>query len=608
MLKLFNFNMTIGKKLGLGFATLIAILCVVAGITYYKVSGVNVVQGRVMNGRQPTIKATMSVLNGVNDSLASLRGYMILGGDKMKQSRTAAWSSIDENLATLTELSKNWTNPRNVEILKELKQVMGEFNVAQKQVEDVCQTDDNEPALKILLVDAAPLASKMLEAITGIIDAEKNLDATAERKALLGYLADSRGSLAVGLASIRAYLLTGDQKFADAFTEKWKTNTARLATLRENKELFDEEQQKWFAQYEQYRGEFEPLPEKMFSIRSSANWNVANNLLGQEAAPRGARAKQLIDEMLKDQDSLLVTDAGVLASQSSSLQMIVMVAAIVGALMGTFIAWFIARGILKPLNQTVGVLEAVADGDLTQRLEIDSKDEIGRMADALNSAVESSENTLQQIKEAGDREKEQAEVLRHKVDGLLNVVAAAAEGDLTKEIQVEGNEAIDELAAGIKRMLEDLSGVIGQVTESAAQFTEGSRVIAESSQTLASGAQEQSSSVEQVTASIEELSNSVEGVKDNANEADKVSKETSQLAEQGAQAVRKSAAAMEQIKASSDQIAEIIQVISEIASQTNLLALNAAIEAARAGEHGMGFAVVAAGLLDQLGNLAGRLV
>jgi methyl-accepting chemotaxis protein len=270
--------------------------------------------------------------------------------------------------------------------------------------------------------------------------------------------------------------------------------------------------------------------------------------------------------------------------------------------MGIFVAWFIARGILKPLNQTVGVLEAVANGDLTQRLEIDSKDEIGRMADALNTAVQASASTLEQIKEAGDREKEQAEVLRHKVDGLLEVVAAAAEGDLTKQVKVEGTEAIDELAGGLKKMLEDLSRVISQVTESAAQFNEGSRVIAESSQTLASGAQEQSSSVEQVTASIEELSRSVEGVKENANAADKVAKETNSLAEQGGNAVQKSVEAMDLIKTSSSQIAEIIQVISEIASQTNLLALNAAIEAARAGEHGMGFAVVA----DEVRKLAER--
>ena len=205
-------------------------------------------------------------------------------------------------------------------------------------------------------------------------------------------------------------------------------------------------------------------------------------------------------------------------------------------------------------------------------------------------------------RERQEREQQQQEALRQKVDALLHVVTAAAEGDLTKEVTVSGEDAIGELAAGLKRMISDLRDLISQVVDGAAQFTEGSRVVAESTQTLAQGAQTQSAAVEEMSASIAELARSIEAVKENAKEADSVARETNELAEQGGQAVRKSVEAMERIKSSSSQIGEIIQVISEIASQTNLLALNAAIEAARAGEHGLGFAVVA----DEVRKLAER--
>jgi len=207
-------------------------------------------------------------------------------------------------------------------------------------------------------------------------------------------------------------------------------------------------------------------------------------------------------------------------------------------------------------------------------------------------------------REAGLQAEQQAarEELERKVNSLMRVVTAAAEGDLTGDCDVTGDDDMGRLADGMRKMFVDLRDVIGQVVDAANQQNEGARTIAESSANLSDGAQSQAASVEQMTASVEQLIGTIEVISKNASESKVQAEETVALAKGGGATVAEAVNSMRLIQKSSEQINDIIQVISEIASQTNLLALNAAIEAARAGEHGLGFAVVA----DEVRKLAER--
>ena len=147
-----------------------------------------------------------------------------------------------------------------------------------------------------------------------------------------------------------------------------------------------------------------------------------------------------------------------------------------------------------------------------------------------------------------------------------------------------------------------LKRIIDALTEGAEQVGSASGQVSSASQSLAEGATEQAAGLEETSSSLEEMASMTKQNADNAQQANTLAAEARKAADNGTESMSRMSNAIQEIQKSSDETAKIIKVIDEIAFQTNLLALNAAVEAARAGEAGKGFAVVA----EEVRNLAMR--
>ena len=204
------------------------------------------------------------------------------------------------------------------------------------------------------------------------------------------------------------------------------------------------------------------------------------------------------------------------------------------AVVGGLLSWLLARALTAPLKRTARVLEAVAQGNLTQRLEVHSHDEVGRMGQALNTALDQLASAMQSI------------------GGNTQALARSSEG-LTQ---------VSEQMGGIAEETANQAGVVSTASEQV------------------------NANVDMVATGAEEMSASIKEIAQNASEAARVTAEAVQVAQEANSTIT-------QLGESSTEIGNVIKVITSIAEQTNLLALNATIEAARAGEAGKGFAVVA---------------
>lgn len=297
--------------------------------------------------------------------------------------------------------------------------------------------------------------------------------------------------------------------------------------------------------------------------------------------------------------------------------------AIVLAIIFIIAALFMSNKIANPIINTTKALERLAqgEGDLTQRMKIESEDEIGEMSTWFNKFLDNMQKMIKDIVLINQALLKESETLTESAN---TVSASATEMSTQVDVVSTASIEISSNANTIASASEQASTNVTIVANSSELMSNDVNTVAAAAEQASTNVEHVSTEVNQVNTNIQEITVQIDAVVHNVqSSAAAIEEMSTSLAEvarntQDASMIsgkaNKQAAdtndLMLKLQSASAEIGKIVQVINDIADQTNMLALNATIEAASAGEAGKGFAVVAnevKELAKQTGDATGRI-
>lgn len=582
-------RLTTVRSVGIGFGILTLLLVCTICFTLIKVGSVQSTTDELVEKNAPITDATFRISSGLNESLANLRGYLLVGDKSLKDARAANWvSNIEPASRNLQQLVStaggdirarhdidSLTRTHHASLTDEEKVALivlklDELKISQEKVERMIEQEESESSTTLMLGQATPLSTKIVTAITALIDEEAEMTASPERRVLLKYMADFRGSFSYALAALQGRLLSGDSQFEQTYQKYWAINQTAYDGIVNNESLLSETQKTNFADLGAALAEFEPLAKKLLSLESNSQASQATAVLSNEAMPVAELLQETLGSLLSDIAPRVVEKRQTLTSEITTLTILLWGSLGIGLLVSVLVSSFIIRNVQTSIAEVAGVSQDVSAASSQiaagAQEQVATLNETTASLNAISTTAEEFKATMQEFVDRSRAVREAADDTAQRTQEGGRLTQESAERiDQVQANAAAAGESVYQLSEQMQR--------IGEITATVNEIAEQTKLLALNASIEAARAGEDGRGFAVVATQVRELANQskessrrIEGL---IGDAQKSMQNVVKRIEEGGRLSQQSAESVREMAHSFSQISEAIEQTRDAMAQIN---------------------------------------